>query len=115
MGEIADMMLDGTLCEGCGEFMEGKSPGQPRRCIMCRPNYERISLSSALKRPLSTAKATKAHRESMARSTKRVCCKFGCNKMFRTVPGMLQHALTVHREKRAAVIAIIKQREGIES
>ena len=23
MGEIADMMLDGTMCAGCGEWMHG--------------------------------------------------------------------------------------------
>ena len=34
MGEIAEMMLDGTLCEGCGEFM-GDDVGYPRRCSSC--------------------------------------------------------------------------------
>ena len=33
-GEIADMMLDGTLCEGCGEYMGG-DVGYPRRCSGC--------------------------------------------------------------------------------
>lgn len=37
MGEIADMMLDGTLCEGCGELMDGSEPGHPRRCSGCAP------------------------------------------------------------------------------
>lgn len=32
MGEIAEMMLDGTMCEGCGEFLDGESPGYPRYC-----------------------------------------------------------------------------------
>jgi endogenous inhibitor of DNA gyrase (YacG/DUF329 family) len=32
MGEIADAMLDGTLCEGCGTYMDGESPGIPRYC-----------------------------------------------------------------------------------
>jgi hypothetical protein len=31
MGDIADMMLDGTLCEGCGEFI-GEDEGYPRYC-----------------------------------------------------------------------------------
>lgn len=34
MGEIADMMLDGTLCEGCGEFL-GNSGGFPSYCYEC--------------------------------------------------------------------------------
>jgi len=33
MGEIAEMMLDGTMCECCGEFIhEGESNGFPRYC-----------------------------------------------------------------------------------
>lgn len=32
MGEIADMMLDGTLCEGCGCYLEGGGDGFPRYC-----------------------------------------------------------------------------------
>jgi len=31
MGEIADMMLDGTLCATCGEFI-GEDAGYPRYC-----------------------------------------------------------------------------------
>ena len=35
MGDIADMMLDGTLCEGCGVFMDGEAPDYPRLCSDC--------------------------------------------------------------------------------
>lgn len=35
MGEIAEMMLDGTLCEGCGEYLGGESLGFPMRCGGC--------------------------------------------------------------------------------
>lgn len=45
MGDIADMMLDGTLCECCGVLMEDliddasdeleDAPGHPRRCADC--------------------------------------------------------------------------------
>jgi hypothetical protein len=34
-GEIAEAMLDGIFCEGCGEFM-GEACGYPRRCAGCR-------------------------------------------------------------------------------
>ncbi len=34
MGEIADMMIDGTLCEGCGAYL-GEGDGYPRRCPSC--------------------------------------------------------------------------------
>jgi hypothetical protein len=38
MGEIADMMLDGTMCQGCGEFMcdGADGPGYPGYCAGCR-------------------------------------------------------------------------------
>lgn len=46
MGEIADMMLDGTLCQCCGEFLDGDSPGYPRYCSSCRPNKKRKKKTS---------------------------------------------------------------------
>lgn len=41
MGEIAEMMLDGTLCEDCGcAIMDGDEPaeyaGYPRKCEDCK-------------------------------------------------------------------------------
>ena len=37
MGEIAEMMLDGTMCQGCGVFLfEGADgPGFPMFCEGC--------------------------------------------------------------------------------
>jgi len=35
MGEISEMMLDGTLCQCCGEVLDGTSPGFPRYCENC--------------------------------------------------------------------------------
>jgi len=32
MGEIAEMMLDGTLCASCGTYMEGEAVGFPSYC-----------------------------------------------------------------------------------
>lgn len=34
MGEVAEMILDGTLCQVCGEFM-GDDCGYPRTCAGC--------------------------------------------------------------------------------
>jgi len=34
MGEIAEMHLDGTLCECCGVYL-GEAVGYPRRCAAC--------------------------------------------------------------------------------
>ena len=38
MGEIADMMIDGTMCQGCGEWLNGgrDGPGYPVYCSSCR-------------------------------------------------------------------------------
>jgi hypothetical protein len=35
MGEIAEMMLDGTLCQTCGGVIDGTTPGYPRYCEDC--------------------------------------------------------------------------------
>lgn len=34
MGEIADMMLDGILCQECGQFI-GERVGFPQSCDDC--------------------------------------------------------------------------------
>ena len=36
MGDIAEMMIDGTLCEGCGEYL-GDGGGFSRICTGCEP------------------------------------------------------------------------------
>lgn len=36
MGDIAELMLDGTLCEGCGITLGGHAPGHPRYCHDCK-------------------------------------------------------------------------------
>lgn len=38
MGEIAEMILDGTLCEQCGCFI-GEPVGYPRLCEDCDEEY----------------------------------------------------------------------------
>jgi len=35
MGEISDMMLDGTLCMDCGEYIGKEDEGYPQRCNSC--------------------------------------------------------------------------------
>jgi len=41
MGEIAEMMLDGTLCEGCGVANRKAGLGFPWRCGACVPDRPR--------------------------------------------------------------------------
>lgn len=35
MGEIADMVLDGMLCESCGGYIDDAYEGIPRKCGDC--------------------------------------------------------------------------------
>ena len=37
MGDIAEMMLDGLLCESCGVVIDGLAPGYSRECGVCCP------------------------------------------------------------------------------
>lgn len=38
MGEIADLMINGDICEGCGCELDGEGDGFPRRCAGCGGN-----------------------------------------------------------------------------
>lgn len=40
MGEIAEMMLDGTLCQGCGVFLSEQPAGHPCCCVECAPDFD---------------------------------------------------------------------------
>ena len=39
MGDIAEMHIDGTLCECCGEYL-GEAVGYPRYCNECKRDRE---------------------------------------------------------------------------
>lgn len=40
MGEYAEMMLDGTMCQSCGEFINSDN-GYPTSCRSCRSDEKR--------------------------------------------------------------------------
>lgn len=40
MGDIADMMLDGTLCQVCGEYIGQEDFDFPQSCSSCEENEE---------------------------------------------------------------------------
>lgn len=50
MGEAADDVMDGFICQYCGDFIDGEAPGYPRSCSGCGPtskvakgiDYEKI-------------------------------------------------------------------------
>ncbi len=35
MGEIAEDMIAGYLCQHCGQEIDGDEPGYPRNCTAC--------------------------------------------------------------------------------
>jgi hypothetical protein len=111
MGDIADMMLDGTLCEGCGEFLDENPPGYPRRCIGCGGSNP-ISPRQALKRPLGTplwTKTPKAERAAKHNRERRERARLAgkpfecsrCHRLFCTEGGLKQHSKDVHEKPRA--------------
>lgn len=64
MGEIAEMMLGGLMCEGCGEFMDDfEEPGHPRRCLGCAPARGRPARA--------TPGAPRPHGQGLSRSARR--------------------------------------------
>ena len=44
MGDVADMVLEGLFCEGCGAFM-GNECGYPRRCEECQKDVLHDAMS----------------------------------------------------------------------
>ena len=79
MGEYAEMMLDGTMCEGCGEYLGG-SEGFPVRCSGCREEPDPAA------RYVPTA----------GQKRRRFKCPSNCGKGFRTKEAMDQHNLDKH-------------------
>ena len=99
VGDIADMMLDGTLCEGCGEWM-GEPRGYPVRCAGCtdedfKDNEDQTVLEL---KPIDVI-STKA---------KNINCLHhknngkGCNRRFKTIDGMHQHLKDYHGRNKHA-------------
>lgn len=45
MGEIAEMMLDGTMCAGCGEWLNDGEDGEgyPGYCEGCADDYREVA------------------------------------------------------------------------
>jgi len=40
MGDIADMLLEGVMCQVCGEWMGGDGDGFPVTCPACEEEEE---------------------------------------------------------------------------
>lgn len=63
MGEVAEMMMDGTLCQGCGVFINEDAPGHPCSCRDCGAEDKAASKSAKVR----------AHQERQAAQKKVPC------------------------------------------
>lgn len=81
MGEISEMMLDGTLCQGCGVLM-GDACDYPRSCFDCAKEERAIKHGKVLVR----------HQE-----IKKVKCPT-CQKRVKAI-GLSDHQRDVHGQR----------------
>lgn len=83
MGEIAEMMLDGCMCQWCGDFL-GDGDGFPVVCISCQhENGVNAFGEPRKKKPRPAPKKDKTL----------VC---SCGRRFREQASMAQHAQAKH-------------------
>jgi hypothetical protein len=85
MGEVADMMINGDMCEGCGGFLGG-GDGHPRRCSYCMA--EELGTRPAIKIETTTRDGQPISRPS------KINCPH-CRKLVKIV-GLKQHIKAVH-------------------
>ena len=91
MGEVAEMMLEGILCEGCGEYL-GDGAGFPQRCAGCGGGAPLDTHSTSV-RYRRAARHNRERRE-IAKDRKPFECR--CGKLFADSNALRQHAETKH-------------------
>ena len=85
MGYMAELMLEGYVCQTCGMTLEdGDAPGHPRYCHACGGDPE-----------TNYASLRKGKQKSIQRAAKPFQCK-ECGKRFTTEDGMWQHDKDKH-------------------
>ncbi len=88
MGEIAEAVLEGTLCEGCGVFLNAVAPGYPCYCRDCRPAAKQ---GAAAERKEQRAIA---HQQHQARQKKTKCPT--CGRKVKEI-GLANHMKDAHQ------------------
>lgn len=63
MGEYAEMMLDGTCCACCGEYLECEPAGYPVYCAGCEPDFRLAEKTLADVKPVSCPTCRRHFRE----------------------------------------------------
>ena len=100
MREIADMMIDGTMCAGCGMFLHDGEDGDgfPGYCESCAPDYDQPPTSNRVTPILTPRKPKK-----MARCPQ-------CKKKVTEV-GLAQHIA----DKHGVASELLEALEGVEA
>lgn len=100
MGEVAEMMLEGFLCEGCGEVMgdmeTGEGQGFPGLCAACQADVGDdvvYSLPPPNSNPVRVRQQNEALLKIPAPSAHR-CTQ--CNRRFATEAGLRDHKRMKH-------------------
>ena len=86
MGDIADMILEGILCEECGVYI-GDGGGFPRTCDGCRTD-----------RGENRRLEARRERKLLKQQPKSITCA-ECAKKFWTQQSMMQHCRDKHAMK----------------
>lgn len=106
MGDVADMMLDGTLCEQCGAYM-GEPSGTPVSCGLCSSSQveavKKVKFKCGLCGKGVAPSGAVQHLETVhgigrdpnTKLANRTPCKV-CGKMIK-VRGMADHILSTHK------------------
>ncbi|WP_316176511.1 MULTISPECIES: hypothetical protein [unclassified Bradyrhizobium] len=97
MGEVAEMMLEGILCEGCGEYL-GDAAGFPQRCSSCGGGAP-LDTHSAPTRYRAASRARRAarhNRERRAIAKERKPFECHCGKLFADCNALAQHQQAKH-------------------
>lgn len=92
MGDVADMMLEGILCESCGEFIDGPAPGHARNCGCMSPRTVR-SVKRVVGRQIEADRHNRERHEA-AKARKPFKCE--CGKLCRTAEGLVAHRYAKH-------------------
>ncbi len=84
MGQHADDIIDGVVCEWCGEFFDdiidgGDGPGYPRRCNACEPKGAASGGSPPGTESQQAVRRAKNKRKRDRQRAKRVAAQQGAN------------------------------------
>ena len=83
MGDIAEAMLEGEMCEQCGEWL-GDGPGYPRLCPGCASEERRLN--------------PRQPEKPQARTPATMACP-DCGKLLRGPAAVMQHQNAKHGAK----------------